>query len=398
MGGSVERPLEGMRVLDLTRLLPGAVASMMLADFGAEVIKIEEPGIGDPMRHSQLGISDPEAWYLAINRNKRSAVIDLRRPEGREVFLRLVESADVVLEGFRPGVMDRLGIGYGVLRVLNPRLIFCSISGYGQDGPYRQRAGHDGNYIAIAGLLGINGQAGGPPVLPGVQIADIAGGSLHAVAGILLALLARERGSEGQAIDISMTDCTFSMLYIPLVQSLTDARQPQRGSEGLTGKYACYQVYQTLDGRYLVLGALEPKFWAGACQVLGREDLIGRQYEGDAQSGMIEELGRIFAERSQSDWLKLFEGVDCCLTPVLDFAGVLDDPQIRHRGLIADIELPDGGRLRQVAPVIRLSETPARMELPPPRLGEHTRQVLAGAGYTPGEIEGLVAAGVVGVN
>ena len=389
------KPLQDITILDLTRLLPGAVTSMMLGDFGAEVIKIEEPGIGDPMRYSQFGVNQPDAYFLAINRNKRSVTINLKEPAGREVFLRLAEKADVVLEGFRPGVMDRLGIGYEALRQRNPRVIFCSISGFGQDGPYRDRAGHDANYISIAGLLGVNGPKDGPPVLPGVQIADIAGGSLHAVIGILLALQARERTGEGQAIDISMTDCSLSMMYIPLAQYLSNRRQPVRGAEGLTGRYACYQVYETSDGRYLSLGALEPKFWINTCRVFGREDLIPLQYDNQRQEELTEIVAGIFRTRAAAEWLAAFEEVDTCVALIKDLSEMLEDPQIRHRGLIAEIEHPEKGSITQIAPVIRLSATPATMELPPPRLGEHTREVLAKAGYSGQQIEELIQSRVV---
>jgi crotonobetainyl-CoA:carnitine CoA-transferase CaiB-like acyl-CoA transferase len=244
------RPLDGITVLDLTRLLPGAVATMMLGDFGAQVIKIEEPPAGDPMRQSRAGINHPSGYFLVTNRNKRSLTLNLKHEAGREVFLKLVEKADVVIEGFRPGVMERLGLDYETLRQLNPRLIYCALTGYGQDGPYRHQAGHDINYISTAGLLGVNGAKDGPPTIPGVQIADLAGGSLHSVIGILLALQARAQTGVGQMVDISMTDCSLALMYIPFAIYLANQAQPQRGAEGLTGRYACYHVYETKDGRH----------------------------------------------------------------------------------------------------------------------------------------------------
>ncbi len=385
-------------MIDLTRLLPGAVATMMLGDFGADIIKIEEPGTGDPMRHSRAGVNQPDAFFQVTNRNKRSITINLKQPAGREIFLALVEKADVVIEGFRPGVMDRLGIGYETLKEINPRVVFCAISGYGQDGPYRDRAGHDINYTSTAGLLGINGTNGGAPAIPGFQIADLAAGSLHAVVGILLALQARHRTGEGQMVDISMTDCSLSLMYLPFATYLANSAQPQRGADGLSGRYACYQIYETKDGRYLSLGALEPKFWENACRVLGREDLIPLQFSNSRQEEAIDALRELFRARTAAEWLAAFEGVDTCLTLVKDIPEMIADPQIQHRGLIAEIETASGNsskKIGQIAPLIKLSATPGAMQSPPPQLGQHSREVLAGIGYTNEQIERLAADGAI---
>jgi crotonobetainyl-CoA:carnitine CoA-transferase CaiB-like acyl-CoA transferase len=395
MTETIMRPLDGITVLDLTRLLPGAVATMMLGDFGAEVIKIEEPGVGDPARHSRAGIKQPGAYFLATNRNKRSVTINLKHERGREIFLKLVEKADALVEGFRPGVMDRLGVGYETLKALNPRLIYCAITGYGQDGPYRLRAGHDANYLSVAGLLGVNGPKGGPPVLSGVQLADLAGGSLHAVIGVLLALQARARTGEGQFVDVSMTDGSLSMMYVPFASFLANGAQPQRGNEGLSGRYACYQIYETKDGRYLSLGALEHKFWENACRVLGREDFIGKCFNDDAQEEMIAAFREIFKTRTAAEWLAAFENVDTCVALVNDIAEVIEDPQIKHRGLIAEVEHPTEGRLKQIAPTVKLSATPGEIWLPPPRLGEHTREILKNLDYADEMIESLAREGAI---
>jgi crotonobetainyl-CoA:carnitine CoA-transferase CaiB-like acyl-CoA transferase len=390
------KPLDGLTVLDLTRLLPGAVATMMLGDFGADVIKIEEPGTGDPARTVPHRSKRESPYFLATNRNKRSVVIDLKQDAGRALFLRLAERADVVVEGFRPGVMDRLGVGYESLRQINPRLVYCAISGYGQDGPYRLRAGHDINYIGIAGVLGLNGEKDGPPVVPGVQIADLAGGSMQAVIGILLALQARARTGAGQMVDISMTDGALAMMFVPLSVMLIGGTEPQRGTETLSGRYACYRVYETKDGRHLALGALEPKFWANACRVLGREDLIAAQFvDGAPQAECIAAVEAIFRSKTAADWLAAFQEVDTCLTLIHHVAEVPEDPYIRHRGLIGEIEHPTEGRVKQIAPTIKLSATPGEMRSPPPRLGEHTRGVLAEIGYSGEKIDQLARDGVI---
>jgi crotonobetainyl-CoA:carnitine CoA-transferase CaiB-like acyl-CoA transferase len=389
------KPLDNITVLDLTRLLPGAVATMMLGDFGADIVKIEEPGVGDPARQSRAGIKQPGAYFLATNRNKRSVTINLKHERGREIFLRLAEKADVIVEGFRPGVMDRLGVGYEALKQINPRLIYCAITGYGQDGPYRLRAGHDANYLSVAGLLGVNGPKGGPPVLSGVQLADLAGGSLHAVIGVLLALQARARTGEGQFVDVSMMDGSLALMYVPFASFLANGAPPERGNEGLSGRYACYQLYETKDGRYLSLGALEHKFWENACRVLGREDFIGKCFSGAAQEEMIGAFREVFKTRTAAEWLAAFENVDTCVALVNDIAEMIEDPQIKHRGLIAELEHPTEGRLKQIAPTVKLSATPGAIASPPPLLGEHTRVVLKSIGYNDEMIGSLAREGVV---
>jgi crotonobetainyl-CoA:carnitine CoA-transferase CaiB-like acyl-CoA transferase len=391
------KPLDGITVLDLTRLLPGAVATMMLGDFGARVIKVEEPVTGDPAR--VMGrIRKEGSYFLATNRSKQSVAIDLKNPAGRAAFLKLAARADVVVEGNRPGVMERLGLGYETLRDVNPRLIYCALTGYGQDGPYRHEPGHDINYLAIAGVLGLNGVKGGPPVITGVQIADLAGGSMQAVIGILLALQARERTGVGQMVDISMMDGALGLMHIALATYLATGRVPQRGNETLTGRYACYNLYETSDGKYLSLGALEPKFWVNTCKVIGREDLIALHYaEGEQQAACIAALREIFRSRTAAEWLELFRGVEACLMPVLDASEVVSDPQVQHRQLIAEIEHPVEGKLRQIAPTIKLSATPAEAVIPPPRLGEHTRAVLAEAGVDDETISRLAHDGVIKV-
>ncbi len=390
--------LDGIKVLDLTRLLPGAVATMMLGDFGAEVLKIEEPGIGDPMRHSVAGSFEkgsPDTYFLATNRNKYSMTLNLKHPRGKTILRRLVEEADVLIEGFRPGVMARLGLAYEDLRDVNPRLIYCALTGYGQEGPYAQRAGHDVNYLATAGVLGLIGQKDGAPVIPGVQLADLAGGSLHAVIGILLALQARTLTGLGQLVDISMLEASLSLMYLPLASYLAEGKQPPRGNDSLSGKYACYQVYETSDGRYLALGALEPKFWANACKVLECEEYVERQFDPAAQVLMLATLRRKFKTRTAEDWLIRFAEVDTCIARVNDIAETIADPQLQARQMFIELEHAEYGAVRQLAPTVRLSDTPGEAELPPPTLGEHSDKVLQALGYNEAQRDELRRDGVI---
>ncbi len=291
--------------------------------------------------------------------------------------------------------MDRLGIGYSTLKEVNPRLIYCAITGYGQDGPYRLKAGHDANYLSVAGLLNVNGPKGGPPTLSGVQLADLAGGSLHAVIGVLLALQTRARTGEGQFVDVSMMDGSLALMFVPFASYLANGSQPERGQEGLSGRYACYQIYETKDGRHLSLGALEHKFWENACRVLGREDFIGRCFSESAQEEMIAAFSDIFKTRTAAEWLATFENIDTCIALINDIEEMIDDPQIKHRGLIVEIEHPTEGRLKQIAPTLKLSATPGDIRLPPPRLGEHTREILSSLDYTDEMINSLARDNVI---
>ncbi len=305
--------LEGIRVLDLTRLLPGAVATQMLRDFGAEVIKVEPPGGGDYARTLLTSGDGSSPIFEATNRGKKSVVLDLKDAAGREALLKLAESADVLVEGFRPGVLNRLGVGYDVLHARNPRLVVASITGYGQTGPFRDFAGHDLNYLALAGVLDVIGVKGGPPSIPGVQIADIAGGSLNAVVGILLALQARSRTGEGQQVDISMMDGAASLLAVVMA---TGGRS-RRGDDTLSGRYACYHVYACKDGGWLTVAALEVRFWRNLCTRLGLEELVADQFAGEPRQSAVKAVlaGRL-AESTAEEWFERLGAKDCCVAPV----------------------------------------------------------------------------------
>jgi crotonobetainyl-CoA:carnitine CoA-transferase CaiB-like acyl-CoA transferase len=323
--------LDGIRVLDLTRLLPGAYCTLLLADMGAEVIKVEEPGAGDYMRWTPPLVDGQSALFNALNRNKKSVALDLKAPAGRDALLRLVDTADILVEGNRPGVMDRLGIGWDALRARNPRLVMCSITGYGQDGPYASRAGHDLNYMAIAGALGLNGPRDGPPVPLSVQVADIGGGGMQAAVSILGALVGVQRGGEGRHLDIAMTDGAISWLTLVFAASAAGERVA-RGEQRLGGRYACYRVYECKDGRFYSVAALEPKFWSALCEALGRPDLVDRQYSEDLATQR--EVERIFAMRTRDEWEQILSRVDACCEPVLDLDEVASHPQVQARRLL----------------------------------------------------------------
>jgi alpha-methylacyl-CoA racemase len=370
--------LEGLRVLDLSRLLPGGFCSLLLADFGADVIKVEDTGAGDYVR------ADPPA-FLALNRGKRSISIDLKKPAGRDVFLHLSTRADVLLESFRPGVMDRLGVGYSRLREENPRLVYCAISGYGQDGPNALRAGHDMNYLARNGLLGLTGEPDGPPVQAAGQIADLGGGALMAAFGILAALRERDRSGEGQFVDVSMTDGALAWLAMDAARHLADGVVPARGRTPLAGGLICYRPYRCTDG-WVTLGALEPKFWAAWCDGVGRPELVERQFDA-VGSDTHREVEAIFAERTRAEWEAFNDEHDCCVEPVLDLGEAL-------AGAGEMVVEVDGARL--LGAPVKLSRTPADpARAGGPGLGADTDAVLAEAGYDAAAIAALRAAGAV---
>lgn len=392
------RAFAGVRILDLSRLLPGAYCSLLFADLGAEVIKVEEPRLGDYARLTlpHWGDSGIGTYFLLLNRNKKSLSLNLKTEAGKAVFRRLVQTADVLLESFRPGVMDRLGLGWEALRGLNPRLVYCAISGYGQDGPYRGLVGHDINYMGYAGALSVTGPRGGAPVTPGVQVADLGGGSLLAAFAIAAALHHRRDSGEGQFIDVSMTDGVVSWLAPYLGPFFATGEVPQRGEERLNGGWACYQVFETADGRYLTLGALEPKFWANLCRLLGREDLIPLQYaEGEARDRVEAELRAMFRTRPRDEWVRLLQTVDVCAGPVLTVDEVVRDPQLRQRGLFREVVHPTIGPIPQVAFPVKLSVTPGRIEAPPPDLGGQTEEILKELGYDAEAIAAFRRDGVV---
>lgn len=388
--------LEGVRVLDLTRLLPGPFCTMLLADYGAEVIKVEQPVIGDYGRTVEPLIQGYSARHLAINRNKKSMTLDLKHEKGKEIFRQLAREADVIVESFRPGVMKRLGLSYDEIREINPGIVYCSITGYGQDGPYRDLAGHDINYIGFSGILGLIGLKDGEPVVPGVQIADIGGGSLMALAGILMALFYKERTGKGQFVDVSMLDGAIAWMAGYASGYFADGEVPKRGRIRLSGKYACYDVYPTKDGKALAVGALEEKFWRRLCELLGKEEWIEQHMAGpDVQEQMRQELRDLFRTKDQAEWLELLMEEETCVGPVYDLDEVFSDPQVLARNMVIETNHPVLGVLKQVGFPLKFSDAEGAVRRPAPELGEHNHEILTALGLTPEQIDALVAEKVI---
>ncbi len=380
--------LKELKMLDLSRLLPGPYCSLLLADLGMEVLKVEDPEQGDYTRGIAPIRKKDSAIFLALNRNKKSIKLNLKIREGKEIFYKLIQSYDIILESFRPGVMDRLGIGYQELRKRNPRVILCSLSGYGQDGPYQERSGHDINYIGLGGILEITGVKNGDPILPGVQIADMGGGGMMAAIAILAAAIHREKTGEGQFLDISMMDSVVSWLSIHAGKYFMDGELLKRGDMPLTGRYACYQVYPTKDGRHMSLGALEPKFWKNFCEAVGRRDLMDKQFiEGEERLRVIEEIQNLFKTKTQEEWVDFFKKADACCEPILTFEQVFQHPQVLHRQMVVEVEHPVEGNVRQLGNPIKSSRFPFEIRTPSPAWGEHTIEVLKAMGYSEEEIK-----------
>jgi crotonobetainyl-CoA:carnitine CoA-transferase CaiB-like acyl-CoA transferase len=376
-----------MRVLDLSRLLPGPYCSRILADFGFEVIKVEHPGGGDWSRH--VPPLDPGSGegrlFRALNRGKKSLTLDLKSDEGSAILLQLAGSADVLLESFRPGVMERLGLGYEALAQANAHLVYCSLSGYGQEGPYRQRAGHDLNYVGLSGLLDLTGPRDGPPSMVGVSVADLAG-ALWAAVGVLLALLERERTGRGQRVDGSLLGGVLSFLPLP-VTCLQGGEPIHRGSGYLSGGLACYNVYETRDGAYMTLSALEPAFWAVFCQAAGREDLLGQQMSPAVPGEpAYEELRALFRSRTRQEWIETFAGLDACCEPVFSVEESLASAPVQA------LDMLTANGLR---PPVRLSSCQDDVSSTAPGLGQHTGELLAELGYDEVGVARLREQGVV---
>ncbi|MDQ4006217.1 MAG: CoA transferase [Actinomycetota bacterium] len=383
-------PLYGVRILDLTRLLPGNYCTLLLADLGADVVKVEEPGRGDYIRFTPPMVGAEGSVHRALNRGKRSIAINLKADGGPELLRRLARDAAAVVESFRPGVLDRLGAGFAALSEENPRLVYCAITGYGQDGPYRDRAGHDINYTGYTGVLHNSGAPDGPPVMSSVQIGDF-GGGMAAALGIAAALSEAERTGTGRLVDVSMMDVVMSWSGVLLSSYLATGVVPSRGRTPLGGGLACYRVYRAGDGGYLAVGALEPRFWRALCDRIGLPELIDIQHHPSRQDEIAKALQRRFEERSRDEWVSELADLDTCVGPVNDIGQAAADPQVRHRGSVVEV----GGEPVGPGAAIKLEGADPTARRPAPALGEHTDEVLGEAGLSADEIDRLRASGVL---
>jgi len=391
----MQAALAGIRVLDLSRLLPGPFCSMLLADFGAEVIKVEEPREGDYIRQWSPRIGRNSGFHVVLNRNKRSCTLNLKAGAGKEIFRQLAGSADVVLEGFRPGVMARLGLDYRSLQAINPRLVYCAVSGYGDHGPRALRAGHDINYLALGGILSHSGRQ--HPTLSGVQIADLGGGGLLAAFSIVMALLVRERQGEGQYLDISMLDGSLLWNCLRWGKYLADGEIPRPGDDMLNHGFACYNLYETRDGRYMALGAIEPQFWESFCAAAAHPEWLRANYfePGPHQEDLKEAVAGLFREKTQAEWVALLSQHDCCCEPVLNLDEAMNDSQTRARQMVVDLVHESWGAYRQLGIAPKFSRTPGTLRSHAPELGEHTEAILQELGYAAEQIGELRRQGVV---
>ena len=367
--------LEGIRILDLSRLLPGPYCTMLLADFGAEVIKLEEPGRGDYARSFPPFLKDFGYWHLQLNRNKRSVVLDLKSEAGRKAFLSLVKTADVVVESYRPGVLEKLGIDYSAAKAVNPRIIYCSLTGYGKKGPLAKQADHDIGYVSLAGITAMSGEAGGRPAIPGVLMADM-NASMAAGMAIMIALRHAQQTGEGQEIDISLYNVAMTLMPGAASLYFGSGFVAQRGNNWLTGANPNYNIYATKDGRYLSVGCLEKKFWTKLCEVLQRADLVDLIDEEKNYAYLKQELAQEFGRYTLSEWQERLAGKDTCVTPVLDFAEAVAAEQTQANEMVLKVHDEELGDYRQLGFAMKLSKTPAQLRKRAPRLGEDTEAVL----------------------
>lgn len=391
-------PLEGLAVLDFTRLLPGPLCTMLLGDYGAEVLKIEDLNAGDPTRFVGRFFNGSSTLFRQLNRNKKSLAVDLKKEQGREIIRELVKRADVVIEGFRPGVMERLNLAYGDLEQINESLVYVSVTGYGQEGPYRDRAGHDLNYQALSGLLDLSAEKQGGPLIPAVQIADISGGTMMTLSSLMMALYQRERTGRGSFVDLAMTRGLLPTLTLAAAALNGGDDSARRGSGQISGAYACYNLYETADGKYMSLGAMEPIFWQRFCETIGHPEWFELQYDQEKRTILLEEVSRLFKNKTRSEWIEIFSEADACCEPVLTLEETIEHP-LNHDGsywikaetVTGEIEIMPG------FPML-FSGRGGQVRYDPPRHGEHTREILENHGYRQADIEEMAASSVVKIN
>jgi len=388
-------PLSSLKILDFSALLPGPFGTMVLSDWGAEVVRVESPTRPDMVRMLPPQADGVSAAHAYLNRSKKSLALDLKKPGGADVIKALVKEYDIVVEQFRPGVMDRLGVGYEALKAVNPSLIYCSITGYGQTGPYKDRAGHDLNYLSVAGITGYNGRKSTGPAPINVQVADVAGGGYHAVMSILAAVVHRQQTGEGQYIDVSMTDAAFSMHALTAPPALVAGIEPALEETQLNGG-SFYDCYETADGRYLSVGGIEPQFFAQFVTALGHPEWGGRGLALNLplQVELKKELAEVLKTRTYDEWCEVFAALDCCVEPVLTFSEACEHPQIQARELLVDVPTSNGTQ-KQLASPVKFSATGPRYDHIGAALGEHTREILRQAGMDADQIETLLKSGTV---
>ncbi len=391
-------PLEGIKILDLSRLAPGPFCSMMLGDLGADVLLVEAPSDGklaSPIGGGRSVDQQQLAAYNMMSRNKRSIVLNLREQEAREIFYKLADTADVVLEGFRPGVVKRLGVDYDTLKERNSRLVYCSLSGFGQTGPYSQLVGHDINYISVGGALGMIGWPGTPPAIPMNIIADFAAGGMHAAYGILAALMARERTGRGQYVDIAMSDGVLYLLASMVGNVLMGGASPTRGGTALNGSVPFYNVYQCSDGGWISVGSLEPHFFVNLCKAMGREDFIPHQWDASKREEIAAHFKARFATKTRDEWFEILKQTDICVGPVYSLEEALRDPHNIAREMVIEVDHPTLGKVKQVGIGTKLSDTPGKVRSTAPVAGQHTDDVLASIGFDAAAVASLKERGVV---
>lgn len=390
-------PLEGITVLDLSRQLPGPVATQILADFGADVIKVEDTGRGDDFRHVAPMINGVATRHMVINRNKRGLALNLKREEGRALFLQLAAKADVVFEQFRPGVVKRLGIDYDAVRAVNPKIVYLSLSGFGQEGPYRDVVAHDPNYLSIGGILSLLGRRGEAPAMSGPQISDLAAAHMAAI-GILVALRRAEQSGEGEYIDVALADSAFAMAVTALSSYVGSGTAPSRGEERHNGRYPWSDIYRCADGGYLTISAIESHFYRNLCHAVGHPEWETLQYADDAKQEQIRtELQRIFLTRCRDEWFEALKDKELCISPVLSVAEAAQSEQTKARASLQPHIHPQAGEVPLLMTPIRMRHAPATIRRPAPQLGEHTAEILAGVGIGGAKLAELVSAGVVAV-
>jgi len=386
--------LDGLHVLDLSRLLPGPLCTMILGDLGADVVKVEQPEIGDYARFAPPLIGDTGSAFLMLNRNKRSITLNLKNAEAKEILHKLATKADVFVESYQPGVAERLGVGYPAIRKVNEHIIYCSISGYGQTGPYRDLVGHDLNYAAYSGAIGATGLKGGPPVIPAIQISDIQS-AIYAAVAITAALYRREKTGEAEFIDVSLMDTAVASMIMPL-SFLFAGASTERGESFLSGGAPFYNVYETKDRRFISIASLEPKFWVELCNALGVEEYQDQQIVSAEVSQQIRaDLAEKFREKKRDEWVKILNEREIPCAPVYDLSEVPADPQVRARKMIFEMETEAFGKLNQLATPIRISHNPLIVRSGPPKLGQHTLEILRGLGYSTKDVERLKTEGAI---